>query len=133
MKKKVLIIVIFYVVMSLLLNPLYRSEESIRKTLLRITPLGTDMEKALKVIKRKVQWNVSYIDYEHGYFAQRWSKEAEEHYLTTGEPLVIGVMSIEVYLGGYWAFFITDVTAFWGFDESGKLIDICVAKDTDSP
>lgn len=55
------------------------------------------------------------------------------------EPMtVVGVSSIRVNLGDYrsaltfFFLFITNVTAFWGFDAEGKLIDIWVWKTTDA-
>ena len=52
-----------------------------------------------------------------------------------GQSKTVGVNSIRVHLGDYWTFpfFRTSVTAFWGFDEDGKLIEIWVWKTTDSP
>ena len=48
-------------------------------------------------------------------------------------PETVGVTSIEAEVGRYWLPFCTTVTAFWGFDSEGRLIDVWVWKTPDAP
>lgn len=45
---------------------------------------------------------------------------------------IVGVKSIDVYLGEYRTIFDTGVSVFYSFDEDSKLIEIAVLKETDS-
>ena len=52
------------------------------------------------------------------------------------DPKIVGSSSLEMHLGEYRELPIplsTDVTAFWGFDGNGRLIDVWVWKTTDGP
>ena len=93
-------------------NPLHRDSESLRNNILKLTPIGSSMEDVIAVIESNEKWGNPYIDYDHGY---------PEY----GETR-IGVQSIRVSLGEYYDPFIVFVTAFWGFDNDGKLVDIHV-------
>jgi hypothetical protein len=104
------------------LNPLRRSQESIESRLYRITPAGTSFQTATSKLS-SVFGKISISD-KCGFLRQDWPAATE----------VVGTKSIDVYLGEYYHFPVgqTDVTAYWGFDNNGKLIEIWVWKDTDS-
>ena len=55
-------------------------------------------------------------------------------FLRRSDNKVIGVDSIEARLAGYRSgiFSSTSITAFWGFDAEGKLIEVWVWKVADS-
>jgi len=124
MKKKIVIfillvisIVIIVLVIRMLSNPLRKSEEDMRETILELTPIGMSMDDVIKVIEDKDEWKLRHIWHEYGY--RDYSQ---------GE---IGVKSIRVYLGEY-NLSTTGVSVFWGFDENSKLIDVYVLKESDA-
>lgn len=49
-----------------IVNPMMRSEERIRKYVLRITPIGTDMEDVLRTIDKR-NWERINVSYERGF------------------------------------------------------------------
>ena len=98
-----------------------KGEDSIRQDLLKETPLGTVFDEVEAKLKRKyakvhTSPNVGFLKM-----------------VNTHEELV-GSKSISVDLGSYrtGVFETTSTSAFWGFNESGKLIEIWVHKDRDS-
>lgn len=100
---------------------LRRSEETIRKRLLAEVPLGSQMSLVEQQIERH-RWEVSYISQDAGFLDQRTKPYSEK-----------GSKSIRASLGDYQGFpFMVNVTVFWGFDESGALIDVWVWKTEDS-
>jgi len=102
--------------------PLRKDNNKIQADMIEKTPIGTTFNEVLKRLesmnfKPKISNNTGFLKQEGGL-----SK-------------TIGVSSIRVHLGDYWKFpfFRTSVTAFWGFDETGRLIEIWIWKTTDSP
>jgi len=123
--KRILLIIlslIFLLVVIVMLNPLRRSQEAIKRSILKQTPISSSMEEVIEVIERK-EWDVRYgdIDYNRGYT----DRDTYE---------VVGVKSIRACIGSYSDFilFTTYVSVFWGFDEEGKLIDVYIWKDISS-
>jgi hypothetical protein len=120
-------VVALIIMAALLLNPLRRSEKSIRRSMLKLTPVGTSMKDVIGVIESNENWDYHIQD--NGYIFARGTPYR-------GSPIntksVVGVKSIVVYIGQYRAFFLTDVSVFYAFDEDSKLIDIAVLKETDS-
>jgi len=129
-------VIIVMVVIVMLLNPLRRSEEKIRESILELTPIGTSMEDVVKVVENNEKWEIR-------------SVRATGYLLINGEPSfpyvspiaesnyeyehpIIGEKSIRVHLGEYRTVFAVDVSAYFGFDEDSKLIDIAVIKDMDA-
>jgi len=98
-----------------------RSEASIQRSLLKQAPLGTSSTEVLAFI-RKEGWEISGYDPTRGFLKQ--------------DPLkpnaTVGDSHVQVHLGYYWLPFRTDVTAFWGFDKSNRLIDVWVWKTIDA-
>jgi hypothetical protein len=90
-------------------NPLTHSDQSIHAWLLNQVPLGSDLEQ-LKRVASEQNWQVS----------GDW---------TSGEnsPNVV-----RLHLGTYHAPFRTDLSAFWDFDASGRLIDVRTQRDVDA-
>jgi hypothetical protein len=98
-----------------------RSEQDIRKKLLRETPPGTPYQTVLDYV-RKQGWPVT--EEPRGYEVKR---------LGSTPAKIVGKRTIKAYLGGYqgmpWK---KDVECFWAFDEQDKLIDIFVEKQADA-
>ncbi|MGA8148843.1 MAG: hypothetical protein WB870_14930 [Gallionellaceae bacterium] len=99
---------------------LLRSPSSIRATLLVSTPIGSNAVLVQSVLsQRGIQGR-----FQSTGFLKQESGET---------PKTIGVSSIRAELGHYYLPLRTDVTAFWGFDATGALIDIWVWKTVDAP
>jgi hypothetical protein len=100
-----------------------RSESSIRASLLKETPLGSSSSDVRAFVANQGWLDRSYAGTNFGFYKQESGEPAHE----------VGVSSICGQLGHYWLPFRTDVTAFWGFDTNGHLIDVWVWKTTDAP
>jgi hypothetical protein len=97
---------------------LRRSENVIRKWLLREDPLGSSMEEVIETIERHGWTNVD-IDRTKGFKDER-----------TRPAKRTGAKSIQAYLGEYRSvFYIMTVEVAWGFDEEGRLVDVWVRKE----
>nr|WP_321398172.1 hypothetical protein [uncultured Desulfobacter sp.] len=117
----IILIVAILVVIWLKDSNLRRSVEKIKASLYVETPEGDSFNEVLNKIKVKnLKPNVSKTA---GFLKQGG-----------GAPETIGVSSIRVHLGDYWTFPFSrvSVTAFWGFDHKGELIEIWIWKTTDS-
>ncbi|MGO4376298.1 hypothetical protein AB4Z21_37225, partial [Paenibacillus sp. MCAF20] len=131
MIKKLILSIIIIVIgiiliegMRVLLNPLTRSEDTIREKLLTQIPLGTDMNEAIDFAKRKKGWSDIKIDDANGYNSE------------LGIKTTVGEKHFSVHAGDYRSllnlyFFVADVTIYFGFNENSELIDIRVRKDID--
>jgi len=98
-----------------------RSEASIRASLIKRTPLGSSSSDVRAFVAKEGWLDRSYVG-TSGFYKQEPGEPAHE----------VGVSSICGQLGHYWLPFRTDVTAFWGFDTNGHLIDVWVWKTTDA-
>jgi hypothetical protein len=103
---------------------LRRSETAIRASILALTPLGSSSETVLALVQKE-KWKSQGLDNRSGFLKQEHGKKSE----------VVGVAHIQAYLGHHWTFpFLrTDVTAYWGFDTQGRLIDVWIWKTIDAP
>jgi hypothetical protein len=90
--------------------------------LLQQTPLGTDFSAVKKVVRDKGWLDSNYIE-THGFMKQESGESPQE----------VGVASIRGSLGSYRLEWHIDVTAFWGFDTNGQLVDVWVWKTADAP
>jgi hypothetical protein len=113
--KKTLLIIAFIIslpIACVVSNPLRSSEDSIKNSLLRDVPIGTQMQDVILYIQKK-KYKIDSIN-DFGFP----DKDAK----------YIGYKSIRSDLGDYVTIFTTNVTVFWGFDEESKLIDVRVWK-----
>jgi hypothetical protein len=94
-------------------------EPFIEKSLLKMAPLGSSSDEVLLKLKAK---GFHPMLTPTGFYKQK----------NPAKPEVIGTSSIHVELGEYRTLFVTSVSAFWGFDKSGKLIDVWVWKEVDA-
>jgi hypothetical protein len=98
---------------------LFRSEASIRASLIKQTPLGTSSTD-VRAFVEKHGWLVKNYVGNSGFLKQDSGRPSE----------VVGVSSIKGNLGDYW---LMNITAFWGFDNSNRLIDVWVWRTYDAP
>ena len=111
----VTVLLAWYVPFNLLQSP-----SGIRAMLLTATPIGSNSALVQSVLSQR---GIKGRFQSTGFLKQE-----------SGEtPKTIGVSSIRADLGYYYLPLRTDVTAFWGFDASGALIDIWVGKTIDAP
>jgi len=138
MKKKLLcalmiaFAILIMVVIMQLLNPLRRSEETIRANVLSFMPIGMSMEDVLEVIESMNDWEIMHT-FDRGYIVGRWYVRGPHQgsYVGGHDIAVIGVTSMEVHVGSYnFLLFAlgTRVSVFLGFDEDLNLVDIGVRK-----
>ena len=139
MKKKIiigsliallLISLIFVHVAVVLSNPLRRSAEKIKESILELTPIGTDIRDVTNVIKSNEKWKIEYTadgQDENGFISDN-SKKTMRVFLgkyrgdfSGGENILDAIFDIIISR--------THVTVFWGFDENSELIDVYVWKD----
>lgn len=126
-----LIILALMLFVPRILNPAKRPPEKLREYILRLTPIGTSIEDAIKVVESREDLTHMRVDFERGFSP-----------LTTTRPNieinpgihVIGEMAVVANMGTYRSldslFFLhrVDVNVFWGFDKDGNLIDVHILK-----
>jgi hypothetical protein len=92
----------------------------IEASLLKMTPVGSTSDEVLHRLQGK-GFHPTLVS--TGFFKQE----------KLAKPEVVGTSSIRVLIGEYRIRFTTSVSAFWGFDKTGKLIDVWVWKTVDAP
>ena len=127
-----ILIIIFFVVMALIINPLLRTEAGIRRYLLRATPIGTSMEEIIRVADDNARWTIRSIRGNAGVTLHPTIPSLP----TRNEPgdrgfSVVGEQSVRIHLGTFQLIVRFDVTAFYAFDENGELIEIFVRREFD--
>jgi hypothetical protein len=115
------------VIVTALKNPLRESEENMRTNLLKLIPLGTDMQEVIRIVEGKDGWMIRWVSENHGIVVGDFGPDT---ILETDDQVSIGEKSMRVYLGYYYRYFFlqTDVSAFFAFDENSKLIKIAILK-----
>ena len=114
----------------MLINPLLRTEAGIRRYVLRNIPIGSSMEYSLDVINYKM-WDLRIINENWGVVLHPTLNFPMRKTPSNRFP-VIGEQHIRVHLGGYFFILRADVTAYFAFDENGKLIDVFIRKEWDA-
>jgi len=126
-----LTIIMLATVMPMLTTPIRRPTNMVRRYILRITPIGTNINDVITIIENRGDWGTHSVDLERGFIPGSGARPPLEPDLRI---TVIGDMSIRVRIGGYRAWYkmlflsVTDIGVFWGFDEDGNLIDVHVRK-----
>jgi len=115
----------------MLVNPMRRPEAMAKNYVLRLTPLGMDIEEVVGIVENHRNWRITQVSYEWGFPHPR------PHTLIPIPeewPYVVGDMSIRVDMDRFWPTNVpivgflmeTIVTIFWGFDANGVLTDVYV-------
>jgi len=112
-------------------NPLRRSNEEIRESILELTPIGTSMDEVLNTIETNTEWEREYMNENTGYSMNFGRPSFPSSFDISENREIIGVKSIRVTIGTYSGSFKTYVIVYWGFDENSTLIDLAVRKDID--
>ena len=109
-------------------GPLCRSEEKVRASILKRTPLGCSRVQVSAFIKQQ-RWTI-YSEGRYEGFMTRPPGQDGTHSVAAGTTFVardIGTTHLVMFP------FATDVLAYWDFDNSGRLIDVWVDQQTDAP
>ena len=96
------------------------SESLVYNRVLKATPLGTSFDEVERLIREK-EWRLVFSSRTHGFSDQR-----------VRPPKTVGSMYLRTSVAQYYDPFLTDLTVYWGFDESGNLIDVWVWKTVDA-
>ena len=107
-------------------GPLCRSEEKIRASILKRTPVGCSSNQVYAFIKQQ-RWQVNGENRRRGF---------QKHLVGRAGSVEVGRSYVCCDIGvTHFVFFpfATDVLAYWGFDKSGHLIDVWVDRQTDAP
>ena len=125
----IFILVLAMVVISVINNPLMRTQRAIHRNLLSLTPIGTSMEEVLYIAEGNRGWTIRYVFEDRGVLRHH----VRYAYSNSNPPFpeIIGEQSMRIHLGTYHAIFRVDVTAHYVFDENGELFDIFVRKHID--
>jgi hypothetical protein len=99
---------------------LWGPSDAIRRRLLGVTPLGTDFNEVDRVLTKRA---ISHDLRNTGFIPGGGANLAN----------TVGVKSIHADLGDYRMILVTSVTANYGFDVRGKLIEVEVKKEVDAP
>ena len=121
-----LVIILGVVIINHLSNPLRKPVEQIREDILKLTPIGTNMEDALELIENKEKWEIVWINNEN--IGMSLGKKIEHTDLSM--DFIIGEKAVKATIGEYRNFFKGVVNVYWGFDENSKLIDVGIRKDS---
>ena len=114
----ILSLVLLFGGMFMFSNPLRQSPESIRTYLLSSLPLGSHRDEVIELVNDRDDWTI---------VSDRFGN-VRIHGRNIGAPTYY----IRVHMGYYRFILLTDVTAFWRFDDEGILIDIVVRKTRDA-
>ena len=113
-----LILVVLAGVVTVILNPSFRPVENIKKDILKLIPLGTSLEDAVKIFEKKGNWKLGYKPNRRS-----WSMEDSQRALNDPRTYVYG------FLLGDFMFQITDlVLKFDGEGLDKKLIEVEVRR-----
>jgi len=122
-----ILIVISIGTIILISNPLRKSEENIREEILKLAPIGTNIENVTKLFEKKKEWKVYH---QGGYIP--WSsipKDEISSYIDDS----IRRKKMEVEAGKYISgIFNTHVYVYFKFNENLELIDVSIYKEIDA-
>jgi len=122
------------VIIVLIINPMRRPLFMAENYILRIVPIGTDMDEAIEILENHRNWNIAWIS-DRGFRHPR-PHDIRPMIHSSEWPVIVGDKSIRVDVGRHWpAHFFGPgllmeaiVSIFFGFDEDGKLTDVYVWK-----
>jgi hypothetical protein len=127
-----LLIPILSIVIPMIATPIRRTPGLVRQYILRQTPVGTSMSEVIEFIESREDWGLSDVDKEVGIILRtpHIRPDLNSHDIS----YFVGEMSVGASLGGYHAWYVmlgaprVYVSARWGFDAMGNLVDVRVWK-----
>ena len=134
-----IIVITFIVYVSILLIvPISRSNESVRKYVLNRIPIGTSWSDSIRSIEEN-KWIIKETNLEYGL---RINDQAENVSFASSKDTfndkrddirIVGSKAMSVKLGEYSLPFHTAVFVFLAFDDKNQLIDMAIRRDIDAP
>lgn len=138
----------------LLFLPISRSNESVRRYVLRKIPIGTSYDEAIEIISSK-GWEIKQTNTDYGLEYGLWINEdnSAAHFadiedvedyksdpvISTTSPFlptdtfrIVGKKVVYVKLGEFYGPLPTAVKAYIAFDENNELLEVIVLRDVDS-
>jgi len=121
-----LAVMVLSIVIPMLTTPYRRPIDMIRNHILRITPLGTNIEDVIAILDSRDDFGSLHIDFERGFQATPGDRHAGKYDM--GEMLVS--TGLGMYRAWYrWFPLMTwSVGASWIFDGDGILIEVYVRR-----
>jgi hypothetical protein len=105
------------------IGPISGSEEKIRASVLKETPIGSSWDEVHAFIKQH-RWPILYESRVKGFLRSSPSRREVQ--------AGIGAVECELGVTHFVLFpFPTDVLAYWEFDKNGRLIDVWIDQQTD--
>ena len=117
----VVAIVILAVAIAVLTHPARGTEEQVRQRMLRLAPVGTNIEEVLEIIESNRRWKI--LNFPRGWVPLSSLPESE---IQAFKRERVQMNAIQVVLGRSLFFMTVDV--LWEFDEDGYLIDVRVRR-----
>jgi len=114
-------------------TPMRRPEAMFRNYILRITPMGTNIEDVIQVIEIRDDWGIPNINYEFGIAPQR-PRSREPRGSGLPDLSRIGEMSVSSHIGTHFAWYRWfplmefSVVVLWAFDGDGNLIEVFISR-----
>ena len=120
-----------------LFQPLSRPDRNVRNYVLKRLPIGTSMDEALKTIEQN-GWSIKQTNTEYGLrindratYAD-FATQADLSDTDNDHIRIVGSQSMYAELGEYHVPLDTVVSAYFAFDENGRLAEIVIRRDIDA-
>jgi len=110
-------------------NPMRRPHGMATNYILRLTPIGMDINEVLYIIEGHRNWHIGTPNFERGFLRPpdvSSSRVGEKSITARGHPLGSGYWPAPIPVPIWPWFFRTIVSIYWGFDADGKLIEVYV-------
>jgi len=123
-----LLVVLVVTATPMIATPVRRPRGMLRRYVLRVTPIGTNIDDVIDIIQEREDWSLGSVDFHMGFSPITAIPRPD---VVPNIPIV-GEMSVSAVLGRYHAWYVVfgipevTATARWGFDEDGNLIDVLV-------
>lgn len=129
-----IIAIIILVVISMIVNPIRRTNSGVRRHLLLSTPIGTNIEEVIRVSEENAKLTIRYVRENAGVVLLK-PNLSPTNFLPNSirDTIVVGEKSICIYLGTFNFITRISVEAFFAFDESDELIEIFIRRYYDFP
>jgi len=101
-----------------------KSEKKIRESLLKITPLGTNVDDVVAAVEKKEEWEIFYVSCNSKSYYYSYWKTIDfkgDRKVESIEGRIAAIQTCCLPAGN-------NVNVYWNFDEDEKLIDIVVEK-----
>lgn len=110
--------------LSMIYSPMRRPESMVRNHILRHTQIGMSMEEVIEIIENRGNWGNPIINRSNGFLHPTLFVDGPDGSRTRA---IIGEQSIQSrHRYSIPLFPDRSIRVFWGFDESGKLIEVYV-------